>query len=65
MSRHFGKTWWGEQWLQSLTNIDYDNRLPRGSAYARNGAVTSIKIDENSWQPPKALWCYRNHSAFF
>jgi uncharacterized Zn finger protein len=48
MSKHFGKTWWGEQWLQSLSNIDYDNRLPRGSAYARNGAVTSIKIDGNN-----------------
>lgn len=48
MSKHFGKTWWGEQWLQSLSNIDYDNRLPRGSAYARNGAVTSIKIDANN-----------------
>ncbi|WP_201211119.1 hypothetical protein [Rhodocyclus purpureus] len=26
----FGKTWWGEQWLNALTHIDYDNRLPRG-----------------------------------
>jgi uncharacterized Zn finger protein/superfamily II DNA or RNA helicase len=48
MPKHFGKTWWGEQWLRSLSNIDYDNRLPRGSAYARKGAVTNIKIDENN-----------------
>ena len=48
MSKHFGKTWWGEQWLQSLSNIDYNNRLPRGSAYAHKGAVTSIKIDGNN-----------------
>lgn len=47
MSKFFGKTWWGEQWLHSLTNIDYDNRLPRGVTYARNGAVSSIKIEEN------------------
>jgi uncharacterized Zn finger protein len=33
--------------LHSLTNIDYDNRLPRGVTYARNGAVSSIKIEEN------------------
>ncbi len=26
---NFGKTWWGEQWLTSLTNIDYSNRLPK------------------------------------
>ncbi|MEO6719968.1 MAG: SNF2-related protein [Ferruginibacter sp.] len=48
MSKFFGKTWWGQQWLNSLTNIDYDNRLPRGSAYARNGSVASISIDENN-----------------
>lgn len=47
MAKHFGKTWWGEQFLQSLANIDYSNRLPRGSAYARNGSVKSIAINEN------------------
>lgn len=48
MSKHFGKTWWGRQWLNSLTNIDYSNRLPRGSSYARNGSVSIINIVENS-----------------
>ena len=43
----FGKTWWGEQWLQSLNNIDYSNRLPRGASYARKGAVEKIKIHGN------------------
>ena len=38
---------WGEQWLNSLTNIDYSNRLPRGSAYARNGSIVDISIDNN------------------
>src|SRR5690606_22118118 len=47
MSKFFGKTWWGRQWLNSLSNIDYSNRLPRGSSYARKGAVTSIEIEEN------------------
>lgn len=47
MSKHFGKTWWGQQWLNSLTNIDYDNRLPRGSAYAKNGYVKKINIEGN------------------
>lgn len=47
MSKHFGKTWWGQQWLNSLSEIDYSNRLPRGSAYARNGSVISISIDGN------------------
>ncbi|MBS1782162.1 MAG: DEAD/DEAH box helicase [Bacteroidetes bacterium] len=47
MAEKFGNTWWGQQWLQSLNNIDYSNRLPRGAAYARKGAVSSIKITEN------------------
>ena len=40
MAEKFGKTWWGQKWLQSLNNIDYSNRLPRGSTYARKGYVT-------------------------
>ncbi len=47
MAKKFGQTWWGQQWLNSLSNIDYSNRLPRGSAYANKGAVTSISINEN------------------
>ncbi|MET4082636.1 SNF2 family DNA or RNA helicase/uncharacterized Zn finger protein [Pedobacter sp. UYP30] len=47
MAQTFGKTWWGEQWLNSLNNIDFSNRLPRGSSYARKGAVTKIDIIAN------------------
>ncbi len=43
----YGKTWWGQKWLQALNNIDYSNRLPRGSSYARKGAVKKIKIEGN------------------
>ncbi|GAB3539814.1 SNF2-related protein [Spirosoma fluminis] len=43
----YGKTWWGQQWLQALTNIDEDNRLPRGKTYANKGAVQALKIDNN------------------
>lgn len=44
MAKKFGTTWWGEKWLDSLTHIDYGNRLPRGARYARNGSVRSIEI---------------------
>lgn len=47
MAIQFGKTWWGEHWLRSLENVDYDNRLPRGASYARNGHVLSVKIKDN------------------
>ncbi|MBI4600262.1 DEAD/DEAH box helicase [Candidatus Uhrbacteria bacterium] len=40
----FGNTWWGEKWLDALTVIDCENRLPRGKSYARNGSVSSITI---------------------
>ena len=47
MAETFGKTWWGEHWLRSLENVDYDNRLPRGASYARSGHVKNIKINGN------------------
>ena len=47
MAEKFGKTWWGEHWLGSLRNVDYNNRLPRGASYARGGRVKEIKIKGN------------------
>ena len=43
----YGKTWWGQQWLNALTSIDMANRLPRGKTYANKGAVQGLKINEN------------------
>ncbi|GAB3565555.1 DEAD/DEAH box helicase [Spirosoma luteolum] len=43
----YGKTWWGQQWLNALTQIDEHNRLPRGKTYANKGAVQALKIDAN------------------
>ena len=43
----YGNTWWGEQWLNSLTKIDNSNRLPRGKSYANKGSVKSIEINKN------------------
>lgn len=48
MAQQFGKTWWGEQFLQALAQIDYSNRLPRGKTYARKGTVKDIRITKNS-----------------
>ncbi|PKQ65236.1 hypothetical protein BZG01_13355 [Labilibaculum manganireducens] len=47
MAHQFGKTWWGEHFLQALTDIDYSNRLPRGRSYARNGYVREINTANN------------------
>ncbi len=43
----YGKTWWGQQWLQALAKIDNSNRLPRGKTYANKGSVKSIDIKGN------------------
>jgi SNF2 family DNA or RNA helicase/uncharacterized Zn finger protein len=47
MATEYGKTWWGEQFLNSLAYIDYSNRLPRGRSYARNGYVKNINTKGN------------------
>lgn len=43
----YGRTCWGEQWLQSLAEIDHDNRLPRGRTYANRGAVRDLVVQAN------------------
>ncbi|MBP3516977.1 MAG: DEAD/DEAH box helicase [Parabacteroides sp.] len=47
MAQKFGFTWWGAEWLKSLDHIDYANRIPRGAAYARKGAVESVELNGN------------------
>lgn len=49
MSKNYGNTWWGQQWLNALSNIDFSNRLPRGRTYARKGLVNDLQINENQF----------------
>lgn len=42
----YGRTWWGAQWLQALTQIDHENRLPRGRSYANRGAVLDLEVQD-------------------
>jgi SNF2 family DNA or RNA helicase/uncharacterized Zn finger protein len=46
--KKYGQTWWGQNWLNALAHIDWENRLPRGRSYANVGAVKSIKIERNN-----------------
>jgi len=59
----YGKTYWGQQFLNALENIDFSNRLPRGRSYASNGAVKSIVIDKNKIQA-KVKDCFSEYPAF-
>lgn len=43
--RAIAKTFWGKSWCDNLENYsDYENRLPRGRTYVRNGSVIDLKI---------------------
>lgn len=41
------KTFWGKAWCDNLEHYsDYENRLPRGRTYVRNGSVIDLKISD-------------------
>jgi uncharacterized Zn finger protein len=47
--RDIAKTWWGKAWNRNLeAYADYSNRIGRGSAYVRHGAVLDLQITEGS-----------------
>jgi uncharacterized Zn finger protein len=46
--REIARTWWGKAWTQNLERYaDYENRVPRGRSYVRNGAVLDLKVSAN------------------
>src|SRR5439155_16854 len=43
--RTIARTFWGEAWCDNLESYsDYENRLPRGRSYVRNGSVVDLQI---------------------
>src|SRR5229473_8352146 len=45
--RAIAKTFWGKSWCANLERYsDYENRLPRGRTYVRNGSVVDLQIAE-------------------
>jgi hypothetical protein len=43
--RTIASTFWGKAWCDNLERYsDYENRLPRGRTYARNGSVIDLQI---------------------
>jgi len=45
--RTIAKTFWGKAWCEHLESFsDYENRLPRGRTYVRNGSVFDLKMSE-------------------
>src|SRR5271155_5824469 len=43
--RTIAKTFWGKSWCNNLERYsDYENRLPRGRTYVRNGSVVDLQL---------------------
>ena len=43
--RVIAKTFWGKAWCENLESYsDFENRLPRGRTYVRNGSVVHLEI---------------------
>src|ERR1700675_3863662 len=43
--RAIAKSFWGKSWCTNLERYsDYENRLPRGRPYVRNGSVFDLQI---------------------
>ncbi len=44
--REIARTFWGKAWCDNLERYsDYENRLPRGRTYVRNGSVVDLRIE--------------------
>jgi len=45
VGRTISNTFWGKAWCKHLESYsDYENRLPRGRSYVRNGSVIDLKV---------------------
>jgi len=47
--RAIARTFWGKAWCQHIESFsDYENRLPRGRTYARNGSILDLQITKGA-----------------
>ena len=45
--RTIARTFWGKAWCENLESYsNFENRLPRGRRYVRNGSVIDLKVTE-------------------
>ena len=44
--RTIASSFWGKSWCDAMESYgDYENRLPRGRTYVRNGAVVDLRVE--------------------
>ena len=45
--RKIAQSFWGKAWCENLESYsDFENRLPRGRTYVRNGSVVHLEVRE-------------------
>ena len=50
--RTIATSFWGKAWCDNLERYsDYENRLPRGRTYVRNGSVVDLQIAKGEVAP--------------
>jgi hypothetical protein len=53
------REFWGKQWCNHIEGFaDYDNRLPRGRTYVRNGSVCHLSIREGAIEAMVSLFVF-------
>ena len=58
--RAIAKSFWGKSWCANLERYsDYENRLPRGRTYVRNGSVVDLQIAKSQ------VWAVVSGSALY
>jgi len=45
--QNFGKSWWGEQWIDAFKCMDYNQRMSKGHEFARLGLVKNLNLEKN------------------
>src|SRR5437867_6725395 len=51
--RTIAQSFWGQAWCDNLERYsDFENRLPRGRSYVRNGSVIDLQIAPGENQSP-------------
>ncbi len=46
VGRQIAASFWGKSWCDAMESYgDYENRLPRGRTYVRNGSVTDLRVE--------------------
>src|SRR5260370_614167 len=57
LGRTIASTFWGKAWCDNLEQYsDFQNRLPRGRTYVRNGSIIDLQVAPGDGPSQKDNW---------